>query len=87
MRRGIVAVDTAAEHGDRCAAGLERATMRLAVDAARETADHDEPGRRKLAAEHPRDLGPVPRAGTRADDRDRGLRQQLHRFSATEEQP
>ena len=87
VRRGIVAVDTAAEHGDRRAAALERAAVRLAVDAARETADHDEPGRRKLAAEHPRDLRAVPRAGARADDRDRGLRQQLRRRSATEEQP
>ena len=39
---GIVAVDAAAEHGDRRAAGLERAAMRLGVDAAREPADDDE---------------------------------------------
>ena len=61
--------------------------MRLAVDAARETADHHEPGRRKLAPEHARDLSPVPRAGARADDRDRGLRQELGRRFATEEHP
>ncbi len=59
--------------------------MRLAVDATRETADHDEPCRRKVAPEHARDLSPVPRAGTRADDRDRGLRQELGRRFATEE--
>ena len=33
-------------------AGLERAAMRLAVDAAREAADDDEPRSGEVAAEH-----------------------------------
>ena len=55
----VVAVDPAAEHGDGRAAGLERAAVGLAVDAARKAADDDEPGRGELAAEHPRDLRAV----------------------------
>ena len=70
--RRVVAIDAAAQHGDRRAAGVERAAMRLAVDSARETADHHEPGGSELAAEHPGDLRAVRRAGARADDRDRG---------------
>ena len=44
VRARVVAVDAAAEHGDRHAAGLERAAVRLAVDPAREAADDDQPG-------------------------------------------
>ena len=42
----VVAVDATTEHGHRWAVGLERATVGLAVDAAREAADDDEPRRR-----------------------------------------
>ena len=45
VRGRIVAVDAAAEHGDRRRAGLERAAVRLGVDAAREARDDDEPRR------------------------------------------
>ena len=55
------------------AAGLERAAVRLAVDAARHAADDDEPGGGELAAERARDVGAVRRARAGADDRDRGL--------------
>ena len=43
VRGRIVAVDPAAEHGDRGPAGLERAAVRLAVDAAGQAADDDQP--------------------------------------------
>ena len=86
MRRRVVAIDAAAEHGDGRAARLQRAAVRFAVRPARETADHQEPRRRKLATKHPRDLGAVPRAGARADDRDGGLRQELGRRIAAQEQ-
>ena len=42
VRGRVVAVDAAAEHGDRAAARLERAAVRLAVDSTREAADDDE---------------------------------------------
>ena len=45
VRRRVVAVDAAAEHGDGHAARLERSAVRLAVDAARHPADDDETGR------------------------------------------
>ena len=86
VRGRIVAVDAAAEHGDRRAARLERAAVRLAVDTAREAADDDEPGRRELAPEHPRHLCAVGRAGARADDRDRRPREQLGSRAAAEEE-
>ena len=69
--RRVVAVDAAAEHGDRRAAGLERAAVRLAVDPAREAAHDDEPRAGELAPEHARDLRAVRRACARTDDRDR----------------
>ena len=74
---GIVAVDPAAEDGDRRAAGVERAAMRLGVDAAREAADDDEPGRGEVAREAPRDGRAVAGASARADDRHRRLREEL----------
>ena len=43
MSGRVVAVDPTAEHRDRRAAGLERAAVRLSVDAARQPAHHDEP--------------------------------------------
>ena len=79
MRRRVVAVDPAAEHGDGDAAGVERAAVRLAVDPAREAADDDEPGRRELAAERSRHRSPVRRARAGADDRDRRPPEQLRR--------
>ena len=57
--RRVHPVDSAAENGDRQPAGLERAAMGLAVDTAREAADDDETGGGQLAAERPRDRGPV----------------------------
>ena len=50
MRARVVAVDTAAEHGDR-QAGLQRAAVRGRVDPAREARDDHDPGRSQLAAE------------------------------------
>ena len=44
----VVAVDPAAEDGDRGPARLERPAMRLGVDAASKPADDDEPGGREL---------------------------------------
>ena len=76
VRRRIVAVDPAAEHRNGEAAGLERAAMRLAVDAAGEAADDDEPRRGELAAEAARDVGAVRRARASADDRDGRPREQ-----------
>ena len=71
MRGRIVAVDPTPEHGDGGAAGLERAAVRLAVDAACEAAHDYEPRTPELASEHARDLGAVRRARARADDGDR----------------
>ena len=64
---------SAAEHGDRSPARLERAAMRFAVHPSREAADHDEPGRGELPAQPSCDLTAVRRAGARAHDRDRRL--------------
>ena len=50
MRARIVAVDPAAEDGDRLARRLERAAVRPAVDAAGEPGDDDDAGRGELAA-------------------------------------
>ena len=44
--------------------------MRLGVDAPRQPADDDHARGRKLAAEHPRDLGTVGRARTRPNHGD-----------------
>src|SRR5581483_4881823 len=87
VRGGIVAVDAAAENGDRRAACLERATMRLAVDTARETADDDEPGGGELASQAARDRCAVARTCARADDCDGRALEQLERRSAAHEQP
>ena len=59
MAGWVVAVDATAENGDSVAVRLERAPMRLPVDAARQTADHDEAGGCKFPAEHPRHLSSV----------------------------
>ena len=61
--------------------------MRLAVDAAGETADDDETRGGELAAEAARDLAAVGRAGTRADDRDGRPREQLDVGVAAQEEP
>ena len=73
----VVAVDAAAEHGDRPATGSNGAAMRLAVDAARETADDHDPRRGRLGRQHARDRTSVPGAGTRSDDRDCRLGEEL----------
>ncbi len=72
VRRRVVAVDPAAEDGDRRASGLESSTVRLAVDAAREAADDDEAGCGELTSEHASDLRAVRRACAGADDGDGG---------------
>ena len=82
VRRGIVAIDATAEHGNRVPADGKRTAVRFAVDPARQSAHHHDTGRRKLAPEHAGDLSPVRRAGAGADDRHRGLREQCH-FSVT----
>ena len=64
----IVAVDSAAEHGHGRAARLERASVRFAVDAAREPADHDRAGSRGLPRERAWHGPPVGGARARADD-------------------
>ena len=53
--------------------------MCLAVDPPGHPADDDEPGRRELAPERPRDRPSVRRAGASADDRDRRFAEQLRR--------
>src|SRR5437763_5267279 len=80
----VVAVDPAAEHGDRHALSLERAAMSLAIDASRQPADDDEPRPRQLSTEHSGDLRPVGRACARADDRNRRSREKLNLPGAAE---
>ena len=70
VRGRVVAVDPAAEDGDRRAAGLESSPVRFSVDASREPADDDDARRGELPAEHPRHLRAVRRARPRADDGD-----------------
>ena len=70
VRRRVVAVDPAAEHGDRRAAAVERAAMRLAVDAPRHPAHDDETRSGQLARERARDRAAV-RRSTRARRRSR----------------
>ena len=60
--------------------------MRLAVDSACQAADDDQPGRRELTPEHPRDLRAVGGAGSRAHDCHRRTRQKLRVARATQEQ-
>src|SRR5207342_2179155 len=50
VRGRVVSVDPAAEHGDRETTRLERAAVRLGIDAAGEAAGHHDTG----SAEHPR---------------------------------
>jgi hypothetical protein len=59
MAAGVVVVDPASEHRDRETASLERAAVRLAVDAPSESAHHDDAGTRKLAREVASDLSTV----------------------------
>ncbi len=86
VRRGIVAVDPAAEDTDRRSSGFERAAVRLAVDAAGEPADDDEPGGRELPPQHAGDLRSVRRAGAGSDDGDCRPAQQLHLRRSAHEQ-
>ena len=87
MRGGIVAVDAAAEHGDRDPARLEGAAMGLGVDAPCHPADDDETVRRELAAEAPCHLPTVRRARPRADDGHRRPREQLELGGPAQEEP
>ena len=83
MRRGIVPVDSTAEHSDGQTSGFERAAVRLAVDSTRETAHDDESCRCELAAEHPGDLRAVGRARPRAHYRHGRFREHVVlRFAA-----
>ena len=71
MRGRIVAVDAASEHGDRHAAGIQRPTMGLAVDASGHATHDDETGRSEVARKGACDRAAVRRARTRADESDR----------------
>ena len=71
MGAWIVAVDPAAEHGDR-RSGLEGAAVRGRIDATREPRHDDDAGRGQVARECAGDLRSVRRAGPGTDDRDRG---------------
>ena len=84
---GIVAVDTAPEDRDRRAVRGERSAMRLAVDAARHTADDHRTRSRRFGREEPRDRATVARAGSRSDDRERGAVEELELRLASEPQP
>src|SRR5439155_22771140 len=75
--RWVVAVEAAAEDGDRRPSRLERAPVGLAVDAAREAADDDDAGRRELQPDQPRDLFAVSGARARTDDGHCRPREQL----------
>ena len=79
VRRRVVAVDATAEHRDGRAARRERATVRLAVDAARHTADHDGAGGSSLRRKEPCDRPPVPGAGAGTDNGDGRTVQELGR--------
>ena len=83
---GVVPVDSAAENGDGCPAGFERATVRLRVHASRHPAHDDEARRCKLTRELSRDLAAVRRARPSADDGDGRLAEQsLSRGAAEKE--
>ena len=76
VRGRVVAVDAAAEDRDRRATGVERAAMRLAVDAAREPADDDEAcGRRARARGCARPTRRSPSTRARRRSRPRGARE------------
>jgi hypothetical protein len=86
VRSGIVAVDAAAEHGDRRPLRLEGAAMRLGVDPAREPADDDEAGGCELTSQPAGDRGAVAGARSGSDDRNRGSREDLRLgFTSQEE--
>ncbi len=87
VRRRIVAVDPAAEHRDRRAGGLERAAVRLGVDATGEPTDDDQPCGGELAPEAASDLAPVRRAGAGPDDRHSRPREQRGLLLAAHEEP
>ena len=66
----VVAVDAAAEHGDRAPACVEGAAVCLGVDAAGEAGDDRDAGGGEVAGERARDLGAVAGTGACADDGD-----------------
>ena len=68
--RRVVAVDATAEHRDGRPTRRERATVRLAVDAARHATDHDGAGGRGLRRKEACDRPSVPGAGPGADNGD-----------------
>ena len=82
----VVAVDPATEHGDGRPARVERAPVRLAVDAASEPADDDEPGGGQLPAEHACYLRAVGRARAGTDDPDRCAPENVELRRASHEQ-
>ena len=67
----VVAVDAAAEHGDRATVCFEGAAVGPAVDAAGEPGDDGDAGGGEFAGEAAGDVGAVVGAGARADDRRR----------------
>ena len=71
VRGRVVTVYPAAEHGDRDAAGLERAAVRLPVNSTgHATHDHDPRGR-EIASERPGYVRAIGRAGPGSHHRDR----------------
>ena len=73
MLRRIDDVDAASEHRERLAVRVERALMRLAVDAARQPADDGEAFGGELEAEPLRHPAADIAGGARADDCDTGV--------------
>jgi hypothetical protein len=72
----VVAVDAAPENGDG-RSSRERTSMRGRVDPSRETGDDQHAGRRELTPKIGGNGGSVRRAGSRADDCDRRLREEV----------
>jgi hypothetical protein len=69
VRRGVVAVDAAAEHRNRGPARLERTLVRACVDAQRTAARDDESRHRDAARKRPSDIDACYGRPARADDR------------------
>ena len=72
--RGIRALGPARQHGDRPAAGFQRALVRRGVDPERHAADDRQARGRAAASEIARDHQALVRRAPRADDRDRAAR-------------
>jgi hypothetical protein len=77
MRCGIQHVETAAQHADRHAADVQRATMSGAVDATRQPARHDEPGPADFTGQMPGGGETCLGRQSRAHDGHGGVREQV----------